>query len=46
MTKHADESDRPRHLRKADVLELRDIDKSVLDTYGSADVQIATGGTR
>jgi hypothetical protein len=31
---------------KADGLELRDIDKPVLDTYGSADVQTATGGTR
>ena len=31
---------------KADVLELRDIDKPVQDTYGSADVQTATGGTR
>jgi hypothetical protein len=30
----------------ADVLELRDIDKPVQDTYGSADVQTATGGTR
>jgi hypothetical protein len=26
--------------------ELRDIDKPVQDTYGSADVQTATGGTR
>jgi hypothetical protein len=32
--------------READVLELRDIDKPVQDTYGSADVQTATGGTR
>ena len=31
---------------KANVLELRDIDKPVQDTYGSADVQTATGGTR
>ena len=31
---------------KADVLELRDIDKPVQDTYGSADIQTATGGTR
>ena len=31
---------------KADVLELRDIDKPVQDTYGCADVQTATGGTR
>ena len=31
---------------KADVLELRDIDKPVQDTCGSADVQTATGGTR
>ena len=31
---------------KADVLELRDIDKPVQDTYGSANVQTATGGTR
>ena len=31
---------------KAIALELRDIDKSVQDTYGSADVQTATGGTR
>jgi hypothetical protein len=29
---------------KADVLELRDIDKPAQDTYGSADVQTATGG--
>jgi hypothetical protein len=26
--------------------QLRDIDKPVQDTYGSADVQTATGGTR
>ena len=39
-------SDRPRHLRKRGVLELRDIDKPVQHTYGSADVQTATGGTR
>ena len=32
--------------RKADVLELRDIDKPGQDTYGSADVQTTTGGTR
>ena len=31
---------------KAIVLELRDIDKPVQHTYGSADVQTATGGTR
>ena len=31
---------------KADVLELQDIDNAVRDTYGSADVQTATGGTR
>ena len=31
---------------KGNVLELRDIDKPVQDTYGSADVQTATGGTR
>ena len=31
---------------KADVLDLRDIDKPVQDTYDSADVQIATGGPR
>ena len=31
---------------KADVLELRDIDKPVQDTYGSADAQTAMGGTR
>jgi hypothetical protein len=31
---------------KADVLELRDIDKPVQGTYGSADVQTAAGGTR
>ena len=31
---------------KAVVLELRDIDKPVQHTYGSADVQTATGGTR
>ena len=31
---------------KADVLEPRDIDKPVQGTYGSADVQTATGGTR
>ena len=29
---------------KAEVLELRDLDKHVQDTYGSADVQTATGG--
>lgn len=43
--KKAHESDRPRHLRKADVLKLRDIDKPVQDTYGSAGVQTATGRT-
>jgi hypothetical protein len=32
--------------RNAAVAELRDIDKPVQDTYGSADVQTATGGTR
>ena len=31
---------------KADGLELRDIDEPVRDTYGSADVQTATGGTQ
>jgi len=31
---------------KADLLELREIDKPVQDTHGSADVQTATGGTR
>ncbi len=31
---------------KADVLELRDIAKPLQGTYGSADVQTATGGTR
>ena len=31
---------------KADVLELRVIDKPVQYTYGSADVQNVTGGTR
>jgi hypothetical protein len=31
---------------KADVLALRDIDKAVQDTYGSADHQTATGGAR
>jgi hypothetical protein len=31
---------------EVDVLELRDIDKPVQDTYDSADVQTATGGTR
>jgi hypothetical protein len=31
---------------QAEVPELRDIDKPVQDTYGSADVQTATGGTR
>jgi hypothetical protein len=31
---------------KAAVLELRDIDKPVQHTYGSADVQTAMGGTR
>ena len=31
---------------KADVLELRDFDKSLQDAYGSTDVQTATGGTR
>jgi hypothetical protein len=31
---------------KGDVLELRDIDKPVQDTYSSADVQSASGGTR
>ena len=30
----------------ADVLELRDINKHEQYTYGSADVQTATGGTR
>jgi hypothetical protein len=44
-TQHS-ESDRPRHRRKSDVLELRDINKPVQDTYGSADAQTATGGTR
>ncbi len=32
--------------RKADVLELRDIGKVLQDTYGSADIRTATGGTR
>jgi len=31
---------------RADVLELGDIDNPAQDTYGSADVQTATGGTR
>ena len=31
---------------KADVLELRDIDKPVQDTYSAADVQTVTGGTQ
>lgn len=31
---------------KTDVLELRDIEKPVQDTFGSADVQTATGGAR
>ena len=31
---------------KADALELRDTDKPLQDTYGSVDVQTATGGTR
>jgi hypothetical protein len=31
---------------RADVLELRDIDKTAQNTYGSTDVQTATGGTR
>ena len=31
---------------KADVIELRDIDKPVQDTYDSADVETGTGGTR
>ena len=31
---------------KAEALELRDIDKPVQDTYGSSNVQTATGGTR
>ena len=31
---------------KADVLELRDVNEPGQDTYGSADVQTATGGTR
>jgi hypothetical protein len=30
----------------ADALELRDMDEPVQDTYGSAGVQSATGGTR
>ena len=31
---------------RADVLELGDIDNPAQDTYGSPDVQTATGGTR
>ena len=31
---------------RADVLELGDIDNPAQDTYGSADVQTATGGKR
>jgi hypothetical protein len=31
---------------KAEVVELRDIDKPMQGTHGSADVQTATGGTR
>jgi hypothetical protein len=44
--KEPHEGDRPRYLRKGGCSRTPDIDNPVQDTYGSADVQTTTGGTR